>query len=551
MKRIRIRIDHKQSLLDGIRSAGYFLPADCGGQGRCGKCKVRILAVASDGEREISLGGEAGIPAGRMVLAVTAKDADCLSKEDLSGGWRLACLVRGAGSFLLDIPDYNEDEVFAVGYSGEPDTPVSRDSAKEDEAGRKPVEKEAKTDSLQGIDSKENLALAVDIGTTTLAACLIRPDTGEILGTATGINHQRVYGADVLSRIDAANRGEGEKLKDLVIGDLNSLCQKLGLTEDVCNRTPYFNKSIFDLTMPVIISGNSTMEHLLQGLSCKTLGLYPFDPVDISLHAWHNMTILPGLSTYVGADIVSGIVACGIDRRQELSILVDLGTNGEMVIGNKDRILAASTAAGPAFEGGNISCGMAGIPGAIDRVVIDKGQVRVSTIAGKKAVGLCGTGVIETVYELKKEGYMDETGLLADPWFDQGFPLADHVIFSAKDIREVQLAKAAIRAGIEVLLKAYGVSADQIDRLYLAGGFGLKLDGEKAVGIGMLPEELKDRILAVGNTSLKGAVLFATDPKISRRFDHVIKISKEITLSEHDQFNDLYLEHMFFPEEDG
>lgn len=522
MKKIKIKVKDKQSLLDALRNEGFFLPANCGGQGRCGKCKVGILAV----------------------------DDGCPDKQEVLRDWRLACQVCEEGIYQVEIPDYEEDEVWAAGICKGDEVFVSlaiSDSDREDMAS---VKTEDGTAIRRGNDSisEGKTALAVDIGTTTVAACLIDTVTGEVLRTATGINHQRVYGADVLSRIDAANRGEGGKLQELIIQDLNSICHKLKIAENEHEEGNVLTEDILNLTMPVIIAGNTTMEHLLQGLSCRTLGLYPFEAVDISLHRYHNMTILPGISTYVGADIVSGIISCGIDQKDEVSILVDLGTNGEMVIGNKDRILVASTAAGPAFEGGNISCGMAGIPGAIDRVAIEYGKARVSSIANRKPVGLCGTGVVETVYELFKEGIMDETGLLDDPWFDQGFPLTDDIVFTSKDVREVQLAKAAIRAGIEILIEAYGIRYDQIDKLYLAGGFGLKLDGKKAAGIGMLPEELSDRIVAAGNTSLKGAVIFAKDTRSRNRFEQVIDISKEINLSNHSRFNDLYIEHMFFPE---
>ena len=491
--KIRIQIEKSQSLLEALRSQGYYLPAYCGGQGRCGKCRVRILNMSWQNN-------QAG-----------PGDIACIGSEEFSAGWRLACLVYGEGICELEIPDYMEEGVRAAGFP--------------DETGKMSSDKAGLT----------SLTLAVDIGSTTIAASLVDTDSRRVLRTVTGMNHQRAYGADVLSRIDAANRGEGERLQVLLMRDLDRLCERLGIGE-----------RILALSFPVIISGNTTMEHLLQGLSCRTLGAYPFKPVDLSLHRYKNLTILPGISTFVGADIVSGIVACGIDQKEEVSILVDLGTNGEMIIGNKDRILAASTAAGPAFEGGNISCGMAGVPGAIDRVVIEDRRALVTTIGGKKPIGLCGTGVLETVYELFKEKIIDETGLMEDEFFEEGFPLAEDVIFSAKDVREVQLAKAAIRAGIEILLVSYGVVYDQIDSLYLAGGFGQKLNGKKAVGIGMLPEELEDRIVPVGNSSLEGAVLFAGDSKTRDRFEHVIAISEEITLSNHTLFDELYVGYMGF-----
>lgn len=525
MEYVEIKIeDPSQSLLDVLRDQGYFLPAFCGGRGSCGKCKVKLLSV-----RDEERAGEGS----RKIKEISDKEKACLSDREISQDWRLACAVYGTGVYELELPDHKEEEIEAVGYSDGNPSLDGQGTSVESGSG---FHKAAEASDQQGL-LPDQPALAVDIGTTTIAASLTDTVAGKVVQTVTGINHQRAYGADVLSRIDAANQGRGDKLRDLVIKDLDSLCVDLSLEPD-----------ILGLSFPVIISGNTTMQHLLQDLPCQTLGVFPFDPVDISLHAYENMTILPGVSTYVGADIVSGIIACGIDQGEEISILVDLGTNGEMIIGNKNRILAASTAAGPAFEGGNISCGLAGVPGAVDTVEIRKGIPHITTIGGRKAVGLCGTGVLETVYELLKEELMDETGLLEDEYLDEGFTLAEGVTFTAKDIREVQLAKAAIRAGIEILLASYGVTYDQVDRLFLAGGFGRKINVDKAVGIGMLPEELADRTLPVGNSSLKGAVLFAGDPDIRKRFDHVIHISEEINLSNHKLFNDLYVEHMFFPE---
>lgn len=479
--------DNSESLLSALQREGYGLPAYCGGRGDCGKCKVRLLAnLPEPKEQEIRL----------------------LPKKEREEGWRLACLVREAGEYELELPDIRE------------------------------IELESEEIHVAEAADESSCALAVDIGTTTLAMSLMDRIKKQVIRTVAGINHQRRFGADVLSRIDAANRGQGKMLQRLIEDDLNTLCRNMGAGE-----------CIEELSMPVIISGNTTMEHLLQGLSCQGLGVYPYKAEDLTMHAYKNMTILPGISTYVGADIVSGIVACGIDQKEELSILVDLGTNGEMVIGNRDRIMVASTAAGPAFEGGNISCGSPGIPGAIDTVEIKNGTAQITTIGGECPAGICGSGVLEIVYEFLKGGLMDETGLLNENYFDKGYCLAEGITFSEKDIREVQMAKSAIRAGIDILLTAFGVTPDQVDRLYLAGGFGQKLNCVKAVGIGLFPEELSDRILAVGNSSLKGAALLAMDPAFSERFQRVADISEEIHLANHEMFQDLYMKHMFFPGE--
>ncbi len=487
--RLTISINKNSSLLRQLRDQGYFIPAYCGGRGSCGKCRVRFSEHLPD---------------------ATETERQMLSADELAAGWRLACRVFAEGTCVLEIPEYAIENV------------ATADTL-------------AKEYPAIGNPGDNRYALAIDIGTSTIAASLIDVMNRETVKTVTGINHQIAYGADVLSRIDASNRGEGRKLQELLFSDLGDLCRQLGIGENV--KT---------LPMPVVIAGNTTMQHLLQGLSCRGLGVFPFTPVDISMHLYKNMTILPGIGTYVGAEIVSGIVACGINQKEDISMLVDLGTNGEMVIGNKDRILVASAAAGPAFEGGSISCGSPGVPGAIDTVTIEHGKTSITTIGGEKASGICGSGVLDTVYELRKEEIIDESGMLKEEYLEGGFPLAPGITFTAKDVSEVQLAKAAIRAGIEILLQSYGITYNQVSRLYLAGGFGQKMDCDKAVGIGMLPKELRSRITAAGNSSLEGAKKLAMESSLAKSFRHAVRISEEIVLSNQKMFQELYVKYMYF-----
>lgn len=516
-KKVAVSIDSEESLLDYLREKGHFIPAWCGGKGTCGKCRVRFLDKVPEADD---------------------RDRKALSEQEIQEGWRLACCVFKKGSFTLELADHGEEDIIAADAfapNGEVEGKTRLVCRDLPDPG-KPKEGEKAPSCLVQDKEKASLALAVDIGTTTLAAALIDVGRQTSLATVTGINHQRVYGADVLSRIDAANQGKGKKLQELLLADLDKLCRRLGLGEAICR-----------LTIPVIVSGNTTMQHLLQGLSCRGLGVFPFTPADLSLHTWLNMTILPGISAFAGADIMGGITACGMDRSEKISILIDLGTNGEMVLGNKDRMLVTSAAAGPAFEGGNIHCGMAGVPGAIESVEIREGQAHIRTLGGEPPAGICGSGVLETLYELLKEGIVDETGLLEDSYFDDGYPLARGIVFTAGDIREVQMAKSAIRTGIEILLASWGTSCDQIDKVYLAGGFGQRIHPHKAVGIGLLPADLEDRIVAVGNSSLEGAKMMALDPGMKKRFDHIKAVSEEISLSNHELFQDLYLKHMYLP----
>ena len=502
--RLKIRIgktDESRTVLEALQAQGEYIPAPCGGNGTCGKCRVRF----TENPPEPS-------PADRKIL----------TKTEIADGIRLACVTRALPDTVIEIPGEDEKDMevaasFSLGRTEQTST------------GQKvPVQEGG------SLHKGEKTVAAVDIGTTTIAVSAVNTDTGEVLGTATGINHQRTWGADVISRMEASNQGKGDLLQQSIRADLEQLCGQLGLSGDV----------------PMVISGNSTMEHLLQGLPCRTLGVAPYTPVDISLHEYENMTILPGISTFVGADIVSGIVACGMDRSEEICILVDLGTNGEMAIGNRDRIISASTAAGPAFEGGNISCGVAGIPGAVSSVNIMDGETSIQTIGNLPPVGLCGTGVLETVYELLKEELIDETGLLDDEYFEDGFAVAEGIVFTGKDVREVQLAKSAVRAGLEILLQEYGAEYDQIGKLYIAGGFGQKINLEKAVGIGLLPEELLDRMIPVGNSSLAGAVMAACDPAVLERMRAVGEKAEETALAENPLFSDLYMDNMFFPEQE-
>lgn len=498
MRKITIAQSEK-NLLSVLQEMNVNVPANCGGAGKCGKCRVQIWEK----------GGAAAF------LPVSEAEKAVFTEVELNSGWRLACLQTSSAGMTVGV---EEEENMQV------------------ETGFMDMEAVVRAEAPDDGSLPENPVIAVDIGTTTLAAALVDADDGQIRKTATLVNRQRRWGADVISRIDASNKGSKEALQESIQQDLRQLADILLADGNAENRAE----------IPLVISGNTTMEHLLLGYSCETLGVSPYTPVDISLQKCGNMTVLPGISTYVGADIVSGIIACGMDESEEISLLVDLGTNGEMALGNKDRILATSTAAGPAFEGGNISCGTAGVPGAIDTVQISDGEAAVTTIGGEPAKGICGSGVLETVYELLRSELMDETGLLEDEYFDDGYPLAEGVVFTQQDIREVQLAKAAVRAGIETLAEYYGIELTDIAHLYLAGGFGKKLNVEKAAGIGLLPEELVKKTVAVGNSSLAGAVMFAADPDLAERFVRVAEQSEEVKLAETKEFTEHYMDAMYF-----
>ena len=497
----------KQNLLGYLRRHHIPLTAECGGRGSCGKCRVLFPAVTAP--------------------PPSAEDREIFGQKQLEQGWRLACRHSLSGDLSIFLPSMDEEEAERVMTSDLLEMEYAdRTSGPESGAGDGALNKEV---------------IALDLGTTSLAGARLSAD-GE-LRTAAAINHQRLFGADVISRIQAANEGHLQELQTMIRQDINQLIRQLD------SETGH---------IPMVVSANTTMGHLLLGYSCRGLGQSPYRPVDISLHWAGPCLILPGISAFLGADVVSGIVASGMDQSSGISLLVDLGTNGEMVLGSRDRMLAASTAAGPAFEGGNISQGMPGIPGAVSEVDLIHGRLIARTIGGRQPAGICGTGVLETVWALRELGLVDETGLLAEKYRKEGFYVAGRVRLTQKDIRELQLAKAAVRAGIDILLRRYGIGPDQVNQVFLAGGFGQKLNPHKAEAIGLLPAGMAARTRPVGNTSLAGAIMAARAlsesrdlsqeggklPLILDRFRQTAALVEEVPLAEEKIFQDLYISHM-------
>ena len=397
--------------------------------------------------------------------------------------------------------------------------------------------------------------IAVDIGTTTIAAALIDRGDGRIVATATTGSRQRSFGADVISRIDAATKGKGKALQTAVRRD------SLGLMEKLFDDHPEAKASCHK----VAIVANTTMLHLLMGWSCEGLGNWPFTPVSLGGETYSfsevfgrgdfltdcPVTLIPGMSTYVGGDITAGIAACGLMDSDEVTLFIDLGTNGELVLGHRDKRFIASAPAGPALEGGKLTWGTASVSGAICGVRIEGGKAIVRTIDGAVPVGICGTGIIEAMAGLVSEGLVDETGKLEEPYFTMGFTLGstldyERIVLSQKDIREIQMAKSAIRAGIETLIERSGIDRRRIDRVCLAGGFGYRLDPEKAAVIGLLPPDLAAKATAVGNTALQGAAAFLSGSLSEEDLRTAAAGAEEIVLGNEEAFQRLYISYMNF-----
>lgn len=388
--------------------------------------------------------------------------------------------------------------------------------------------------------------ISIDLGTTTLAFA-------DSLGNHfTSYNHQSSFGADVISRIKASCDGHAALLKEIMEKDLTEGIERMKSLSGL-NESAAFS---------VTIAANTTMTHLLMGYSCDGLSSFPFSPVtleEINIPAEDSfigqpVTLLPGASAFIGGDVLSGLLFLQADTWEEPCLLLDLGTNGEMVLGTKDKLFAASAAAGPAFEGGGISCGIGGIKGAICHYSMDKTPA-FQTISYGRPVGICGTGIIDITAELLSHGKMDETGLLSEPYFTEGFPVTPAygsqkpLTLTQSDIREIQMAKSAVCTGIELLCKQSGVSFSEIDRLFLAGTLGTQVSIENAARIGLFPPVLADKIQPCGNTSLKGAGTYASLPSVSQ--NKIKKIRNSIScleLANLTEFQKRYITNLNFTE---
>ena len=492
-------------LFDTLREHGVRVDAPCGGGGRCGKCRVRIVS------------GE---------LPVTASDRAFLSERELAEGVRLACTARPTKDLRIRILAKPKRKI------------TTAEAVAERTAGGDPA----------------GYGIAVDIGTTTLAACIYGWENGQIYQTVTGVNSGRDFGADVLSRMEASCNGKRARLQELLQEDVRALLQEL--------VQPVGASQI----QKIVIAANMTMVHLLMGYSCATLGRAPFVPVNQKLIRADGMRILgapeftcpvellPAVSAFVGGDIVAGMLALGMSEGEESVLLLDVGTNGEMALRHQGQIYVTSTAAGPAFEGGGISCGCASVKGAICGVrLTDDGKAVLRTIGDASPVGICGSGVLEIVSELLRTGAIDATGLFADAYREKGFLLGRtaagaELRFTQADVRALQLAKGAIRAGIETLLAAAQVQAQEVTTVYLAGGFGVRMDETAAIGVGLLPEAFQGRICPVGNTSLSGAMFAGKQQAVDGACETLLSRCRQIVLAEQPEFEARYIDCMNFRE---
>lgn len=382
----------------------------------------------------------------------------------------------------------------------------------------------------------DRLVLALDIGTTTLALALVSLDEGKIVRVLTSANPQAAFGADVMSRIGYCAGHGPRELQSVLIGEVDRLIREMAVPE-----------------VPVLFAaGNTTMLHLFLGADCSAIGAAPYTPVfldsqrrdarALGLSGVRGVVTLPGISSFVGADLVAGLNHIGLPPAGKHRLLIDLGTNAEVVLFSADSALATAAAAGPCFEGANISCGMSATSGAICAFSLDaNGEQRIRTVEDAPAKGLCGTGLIDVIAALLDHGALDGSGSL-DP---SPYPLADGISLTGRDVRQFQLAKSAVCSAVLTLMKRKGVSFDEIDTLFLSGGFSAFINVRNAVRTGLLPSELRDRCRAVNNSSLLGTVAYAC-----RQNDLSVYTDRAqyLDLSADPLFTELFVDNMLFPE---
>lgn len=475
-------VPHGANLLTALTQNGFFIPAACGGRGSCGKCAVKCRMADAEGYQTVL----------SCHTSVTADLTVLLDVDSESGLWKVSslssCASRKAGMIL-------------------------------------------------------------DIGTTTLAACLVDKTTGETLAKASALNPQGAFGADVISRISAFGEGKGEEMRAAVVEATNRLIAQFSRT----------GAQIGEL----FVVGNSTMLHLFVGIDPTGIGSYPFTPAFVETKYFEGSKIgidaprvrlLPSISAYLGSDVSAGILACGMDKANQTQLFMDLGTNGEIVLSHEGKLYAASTAAGPALEGANLSCGIGGVAGAIDRVWCEDGQLRFTTVENVPARGICGSGLIDLLALLLDENILDETGAWSEecdsPLYhyleNDCFYLTPEVYLSQDDVRQFQLAKAAIAAGVAALLAHCGVTPDKVERVFLAGGLGYYMSPTNASRTGLLSPTLLSRTQIVGNTALAGARLCLLNEEKQTEIDALCKETETVELSFSSVFSQAYIENMGF-----
>lgn len=566
-RNIRVQVEAGTTLMQCIRKAGLRIEAPCNAVGKCGKCKVKAYGDLYDKtEQEFKYAKEEHIRLACLAKVKGDVEIQLLDKEN-----NLKTVNKG---FSIDV-DINStiktvklpliNDISYVPYKDTLDYQLySSNLLKKIGLLERNMSKNIYgiiyKNKLLDITDDINIILgaAVDIGTTGISAYLINLKNGEVLNRISALNPQTEFGGDVISRISfSINENNGiDILSKCIREKINSMIRELV-------NEKYKIDDIYGIT----IAANTTMLHLFLGVIPDSIANAPYRAVflneinlrakelDVEINEEGMLTLLPSVSSYVGADIVAGIIAVDFHNRKHPALFIDIGTNGEIVAIFNEKMAATSTAAGPALEGMNISCGMRAEEGAIDTFSIDKNyNINYSTIGNIKARGICGSGLIDIAANLVKSGIVLSSGRfnkelpekLKGRIVEKNFYICDEVYISQKDIREIQLAKGAISAGINMLLKEIYTNIENIDEIVVAGAFGSYINPESIKTIGLIPKGFKGKINFVGNSSIEGARIALVNEEKLQFMSEIKKNIRVVELSMKEEFQENFITSLNF-----
>lgn len=600
-----IEVPAGTTVMKAIRDGGIDYDFPCGGARKCGKCKIRIISgntQSFDKEKRFLHDKEIGEGI-HLACFTEIHDNTVIELLQVKTGQHQILLVSEERAVKLEphiTKKYIEVKRPSIGdhqsdwkrfkrslFEGEDESaaaldvqiPILHQLPEALRAAQYRLTAVTYGREIIGIEQGDTtgkmLGMAFDIGTTTIVGYLIDLNSGKEISAVSALNPQTKFGADVISRSNYANQEESglEMLHRAVIGAINKLiteaAEKAGLsTEDIYLIT---------------VAGNTCMHHLFLGLSPRYISVSPYIPtisepvvlnaasLPIRINRMGKILVLPNIAGFVGADTVAVLLAAEMDKSEQIKLMVDIGTNGEIALGSKDRIVACSTAAGPAFEGAQISSGMRGAVGAIDHVYFGE-ELEYSVIGGVKPRGICGSGLLDAVAGLLQIGILDDKGRflskekITSPQAArykerivqheglEAFLLADAaatahgnpILVTQKDIREVQLAKGAMAAGMKILMEKLGVEVEDIHEVLLAGAFGNYLNPHSACGIGLIPKELEHRIKMIGNAAGTGAKIALVSAHEYKRAAEIAEFVDFVELASHPKFSSIFARSMYF-----
>lgn len=545
-----VEVEKGTTILEAARKAGVLIESPCNAVGVCGKCKVKIVN-------------------GNLENIIQGDGLHHVTNEEAAEGYVLACQSKVIGNVDVEVVSKDLNKTLKIVDDGE------IFDIKLDSLIRKEYKDDGKTYVYAGEKvigeeeedtSASNYGIVVDIGTTTLVASLVNINTGKELNSVSALNPQSLHAQDVLSRIKFASEEKGlEIMYSGIISEINKMIEKISEQSGI-------NKSnIYE----VIFSGNTCMIHLATNVNPYSLGKYPYKP-EIRGGSYLNATscnlniskiglvyLPPIISAYVGPDITSGVLASSLQDKEGTTLFVDIGTNGEMVIGRDGELSSTSTAAGPAFEGMNITHGMRAAKGAVEYFNIQEdSSIEIKTIDNGKPVGICGSGLLDIVGELVANGVIRKNGKFESPDSEDlpenlrsriikkdgktAFQIAEDVFLYQKDIRQVQLAKGAVRSGIEFLMKSKNVVAEKVDKVLIAGSFGYHLRAKSLINIGLLPEAFDGKIDFIGNTSKSGGRAFLLNKGYREKMEKLVDKIEVIELSNGEDFDKVFVKCLGF-----